>query len=108
MTGSMAILVSNGTWNKLTDQEKEIFLRAGREAGDVSYEFVKKMADGFAEQVEEKGVELIRNSDLTKEERDSFLNATQPVWEKYRGEVGEEFYDYFNEVREKAIADLGL
>lgn len=108
MTGSMAILVSNGTWNKLTDQEKEIFLRAGREAGDVSYEFVKKMAEGFAEQVEEKGVELIRNSDLTKEERDSFLNATQPVWEKYRGEVGEEFYDYFNEVREKAIADLGL
>lgn len=53
-------------------------------------------------------MELIRNSDLTKEERDSFLNATQPVWEKYRGEVGEEFYDYFNEVREKAIADLGL
>ena len=33
--------------------------------------------------------------DLTPAERDAFKKATKPIWDKYRGIVGPELFDFF-------------
>ena len=84
--------MSTQMWNQLTDSEKEIVSAAFREeAEDAMMEFDEKLDDVYAE-FEEYGIEVIRNSELTEEERQSFVDAQMGIWEQYSAEIDPDFY----------------
>ena len=50
------------------------------------------LAEEAAQMVRDAGVEMY---DLTEEQRQEWIDASQPLYEQYRSVVGEEFYDWF-------------
>ena len=58
--------------------------------------------------VEKMGGKLVKNSELTAEERAAFKAVVQPVWDKYKDVIGEDFYNYFVDVTQKAAKARGF
>ena len=86
------LFMATETWNKLTDSEKEIFQRACREHPVVAQTEYNKRLDEFYQKFTDAGIEVIRNSELTEEERQSFQDAVMPVWDKYIQNMDPDFY----------------
>ncbi len=86
-----AITISELTWNRLSEEEKEIFQSA---AAEVTAEFQKTIKEKEAVQIEElkaAGVEMIELDDY-----DKWVEAARPLEEKY----GAGFEDMIREIRE--------
>ncbi len=86
-----AITISELTWNKLTDEEKEIFKTT---AAEVTADFQKTLKEKEAVQIEElkrANVELIEIQDY-----DKWVEAAKPLEEKY----GAGFEDTIKMIRE--------
>lgn len=47
-----------------------------------------------SDSIAEKGVTII---DLDEEQRQAWIDASQPLYEKYSGVIGEDFYNWFME-----------
>jgi TRAP-type transport system periplasmic protein len=92
------IIVAPEFWKKLTPEQQKIFYEAGKECIKVNREVdaaLEKKLPGSGVSVEEfcqkNEVKLI---DLTPAEREAFKEATKPIWDKYRGIVGPELFDF--------------
>ncbi|MDO4312013.1 MAG: TRAP transporter substrate-binding protein [Eubacteriales bacterium] len=84
-------------WNALTADTQEAIKKAWKE---VSAESIKKfpaLYEEQAQQMRDNGVEVI---DLTDEQRQTWKDASEPLYEQYRGVIGEDFYDWFMELVE--------
>ena len=92
------ILMSEKTWDSLTEDEQAIFQQAADETG---VEVHKIIADDAAELrgvLEEKGMTFI---DLTPEQKAAFKDALKPVYEKYIPIIGEEKWSMAEEINAK-------
>lgn len=86
-----AITISELTWNRLSEEEKEIFRST---AAEVTAEFQKTIKEKESVQIEElkaAGVEMIELEDY-----DKWVEAAKPLEEKY----GAGFEDMIREIRE--------
>lgn len=93
------ILLINPTfWKRLSAEDQQIFRTAAKLATETNRlrnaEIKKKLPKlgiSVEEYCEQNGVELI---DLTADERQQFRDAMTPVWDKYRGIMGDEIFDF--------------
>ncbi|MFV0437406.1 MAG: TRAP transporter substrate-binding protein DctP [Desulfopila sp.] len=91
------IVVSPDYWQTLSDADKQIFRQAARVAIDtnrrINAELEKKLPESglsIAAYAQENGIEIV---ELTVEQRASFRQAMQPVWQKYRAKIGDDLFD---------------
>jgi TRAP-type C4-dicarboxylate transport system substrate-binding protein len=78
-------VVSLDCWNdKLTDEDKALFMECAEEAQTLAFNDQKKMNEDAIEAVSAiEGLTFIRNSELTDEAKAGFREAVAPVWEKH-------------------------
>ncbi|WP_028893353.1 DctP family TRAP transporter solute-binding subunit [Syntrophorhabdus aromaticivorans] len=85
-------VVNKAFWNSLTPEQQKIF----REAAEVQIKVnregnAKNRVDALAKAKAQKVDVTI----LTNKERDAFKKAVQPVLDKYRTQLGTEWFDFF-------------
>ena len=93
------IIVGVDFWDRLNDAQKKIFQEAGRICiktnRAVTAAQMKKMFKlnmSIEEYVKKAKVQLV---ELNEAQRAEWAQAMKPVWDKYRGKVGAEFFDFF-------------
>jgi len=86
--GTSVILMNEKVLQKLSSKNQAAVLRAGKEAG-VYQRWLSTIShvDGLAK-MEELGVKVNVVSD-----RQAFIDKVKPVWDKYRGIIGDEWFD---------------
>ncbi|MCX5808398.1 MAG: DctP family TRAP transporter solute-binding subunit [Proteobacteria bacterium] len=85
-------VVNKKFWNSLTPEQQNIF----REAAEVQIKVNREgNAKGSADAVEKARAQKVDVYILTAQDRAVFKKAVKPVYDKYRGVFGAEWYDYF-------------
>ena len=74
--GCGVLLVSEYTWNMLTDEQKGWMMEAGKTASDACYEYNIRQEEAFFTELESKGVKLIPVKDIEK-----WQSACQPIYD---------------------------
>lgn len=86
-------IINTNVWNKLSPEQQEILQTATNNGEEYAKATYPGQYDHFME------VALadykINVHELTPEERQAFVDASQPVYDKYRDKIGAEFYDWF-------------
>ena len=87
----IALFVSDTLWQKLSTEQQVLMRDACKYVeGTVVENQQKAIDDSYAVGEEEYGVEVTL---LTDEQREVFREACQPVYDKYRPIIGDEYYD---------------
>jgi len=92
--------VNGDVWNRLTDEEKSIFLEVAREASMRSKELSDKNFEEFRKAVEEHGVELV---EFSPELRREFVQKAAPLFEELKKNAspkGVELYEALMELQQ--------
>lgn len=92
--GLAVILMNDKAFMALPKDQQDAILRAGREAGDYQ-RWISAVShiDGLAN-LQKLGVKVNVVSD-----RDAFVKAVQPVWEKYKTEIGADWIKRVSEAK---------
>jgi tripartite ATP-independent transporter DctP family solute receptor len=103
------LIMAGSTWEKLSPEQQKYFLDYSSEMEA----FTRKKWDESSEMgrkvfVEKMSGKLVKNSELTAKEKAAFKAAAQPVWDKYKEVIGEDFYKYFTDVTRKAAKAKGF
>ena len=86
--GVVIMIMNDGIYESLTDEEKAVIEKAGKEAGAYQrWVSAKSHVDGMA-RLADHGVEV-----NTVADRQPFVDAVGPIWEKYKPEIGPELVD---------------
>ncbi|SHJ52066.1 tripartite ATP-independent transporter solute receptor, DctP family [Malonomonas rubra DSM 5091] len=92
------IVVNPDFWNRLSPEYQQIFREAAKIATDVNRarnveikQSLPKLEISIEEYCKQNNVELIN---LTDAEREEFRKAMIPVWDKYRGIIGDDIFDF--------------
>jgi tripartite ATP-independent transporter DctP family solute receptor len=86
------VVVNKKFWATLTPDQQKIF----REAADIQIKVNREgNAKGTADAVEKAKALKVEVYVLTAQDRAVFKAAVKPVYDKYRGVFGAEWYDYF-------------
>jgi tripartite ATP-independent transporter DctP family solute receptor len=86
------VVVNKKFWSTLTPEQQQIF----REAAEVQIKVNREgNAKGSADAVEKARALKVEVYVLTAQDRAVFKAAVKPVYDKYRGVFGAEWYDYF-------------
>ncbi|WP_228551124.1 TRAP transporter substrate-binding protein [Sporosarcina cascadiensis] len=89
-------LISQKTWDGLTPEEQEIVESAAIEAGEHNRQLSRETAKSALEEL--KG--QMEYNKVSDEELEAFREAVQPVIEKHKSSIGEEFVEkYLNEIK---------
>lgn len=86
-----AVLTNSKFWNSLTPDQQKLFLEAMKEAT----EYERKLCD----ELNQKSFEKLKASGkleiyhLTEEDRQAFIKAMQPVYDKYKDVIGQEYLE---------------
>lgn len=93
------IIISPDVWAKLSDAQKKIFkeaakvcIKTNREMNAKLHQKLPKSGISVAEYCKKNKVKVI---ELSAAERQAFAKAMKPVWDKYKGIVGADLYDFF-------------
>jgi len=98
-----ALIVSNGAWAKLNEEERKIIIESAKVAEEYGYSIVStKLTGKYFEPLKEKGVTVIKHEDLTEAELNECRDAVQKVWDKFKPIVGEKVYNAFVSAVDKA------
>ena len=89
---TQATFMNLNLWNSLTAETQEAIHQAFLDTYPEVKEEMPVLAEESAQQVRDAGVEVY---DLTDEQRQEWVDASQPLYEQYRSVIGEEFYDWF-------------
>ena len=88
-------LISNAVWNKLSPEQQEIIQNATNEMEDWTEQKYPEIAEEYTQiALEDYNLQI---HELTEEERQAFVDASQSVYEKHRDKIGGEYYDWFME-----------
>lgn len=94
---SQSTFMNLDLWNSFSEEARDGIEQAWKANFEVIVDEVAGMSDEFSEKVREAGGTVI---DLDEEGRQLWIDASEPLYEKYRGVIGEEFYDWFIELTE--------
>ena len=81
-------------WNSLTKETQESIRQAWKDTYPALLEELVPYVQEASDSIAEKGVTII---DLDEEQRQAWIDASQPLYEKYSGVIGEDFYNWFME-----------
>lgn len=95
---NMLLLCSGFTWETLTPEQQDIILECAMEAQKMANELGLAEVESSHERAAEVRADFKITDDLTAEERATFVDAAMPVWEKYKDEVGAEFFEFTYEL----------
>lgn len=89
-----AIVLATGSvfWNGLSDTDKTMFRDAARKAMAFERTVVQEEDESLPAKLAEAGMEV---TTLSAEQIKVFQDALQPVYEEYRGKLGEDFVSLF-------------
>ncbi|MBQ0139213.1 MAG: TRAP transporter substrate-binding protein [Kurthia sp.] len=88
-------LISKKTWDGLSEEQQEIVRKAAIEAGEHNRDLSRETAKSALEELKKQ----MTFSELSSEELAKFKKAVEPVIEKYKSTIGEEFVkEYLAEV----------
>ncbi len=97
----LIFVVNKEVWNSWTPQDRELVRQAALEAGKEEIAIARKgmnePGQPLLKDIEAMGVNIVR---LTPAERDAFVKATRPIYDKWKGQVGADLVS----MAEKAIA----
>ena len=85
------VIMSKITWDKLTEEQREIIMETVLEAQAYQRELVQQMDQDDRDAIMAEGKNEI--IELTLEERLKFREAAMPVYEKYEDEIGKDLID---------------
>lgn len=85
------ILISEITWNTLTEEERQVILEAARRTQAYNREEIDRADNKAYEALERAGVQI-----LEPEDKDAWGKAMEPVYQKY----GAPFLDLIEEIRQ--------
>lgn len=86
------VFMNLDVWNSLTPATQEAIRKAWK---DVTAETAAEQVPLVPQQAKELADTGINIIELTADEKQQWIDASQPLYEKYRGVIGEEFYDWF-------------
>lgn len=87
------LMVSGRFWNRLSEEDKDLFRRAGRAA----YLAHRSMVEESMTEVMANLSRVMNVNYITPEQRAAFLQAAQPVYDQARRNVGDSIVDRFIE-----------
>lgn len=82
-----AIAVSKRLWGKLTDEQREIFRAAAKEAGDHEIKLSRERNAKYIQSIEDGGVKVTR---LSPENLQKFTDIADAVWTEFEPVYGKE------------------
>lgn len=86
--GLADVLINEKVFQALSEENQQAIVRAGQEAGTYQRRLsAESHVEGLAK-LTELGVKVNK-----VEDRQAFIDKVRPVWEKYRGKIGEELFD---------------
>jgi len=86
------VVVNKKFWNSLTPEQQKIF----REAADVQIKVNREgNAKGSADAITKAKAQKVDVYVLTQQDREAFKKAVKPVYDKYKGVLGAEWYNFF-------------
>ena len=92
-------IVSKDAWSQVTPENQEKILDIFRQMENgVSYDIWKEYYDKSMAKMDEWGVKV---STLTPEETTQWKDASQPIYDKYKSVIGEDYYDWYLELLAK-------
>ncbi|MDW7677111.1 MAG: DctP family TRAP transporter solute-binding subunit [Bacillota bacterium] len=86
------LFISQLTWDKLNDEQKQIIQEAAIEARDYMRQVGIDQEAGLIEELRASGTEII---ELTPEEVRMFQEATKDVYKEFEDQIGEEYMQFF-------------
>jgi len=93
------IIVNQDVWNKLTPDQKKIFYEAGVECiqvnRQVNIDLTKKLPRSDLSIEEYCKKNEVKVVELTGPERQAFKTAVVGVWDRYKGIIGKDLFDFF-------------
>lgn len=95
------MVINNGIMAKLSPEQQAVVRDCASVIWDSGLERMEKDFADKAAKAEELNVELIH---LTDEERAVFRDACQPVYDKYKDIIGEDFYNWYTELVASTIS----
>lgn len=91
-------LISQKTWDGLSEEQREIVQKAATEAGEHNRELSRETAASALEELKSS----MEYNKIEGAELDKFKAAVQPVIEKYKSTIGEDFVNEYLEEIKKA------
>lgn len=89
------ILINQEVFNSLSEEDQQIMIEAAEETTDYMLEEIKKIDEEALAEIKEAGVEV---TELSDDELEAFIDATESVYEKYT-EKDPLIADFVNEVQ---------
>jgi tripartite ATP-independent transporter DctP family solute receptor len=90
----LVFAVNRQVWDGFSEEDREIVGRAAREAGALGIELARQGLVGpdqsKVREIEALGVAVVQ---LTDAERDAFVAATRPVYDRWKARIGPELVD---------------
>lgn len=93
-----ALLMNNEFYEELPEDLQEIVMDGARMFRDEQRKLAHEQDDEYLEVLKEEGVQV---NDITEEQREMFIEATQPVFEKYDEKLGNNLIDELFEAIEE-------
>lgn len=81
--GPAQVLISEITWNKLSDEMKQAIQKAAEEARDYQRQLLMDLEEEYIEGLKKEGMQV------NEVNKDAFQESAKAVWEAYRSEFGD-------------------
>jgi TRAP-type C4-dicarboxylate transport system substrate-binding protein len=82
-------------WNSLTQETRDAIQKAWKDIYPIAKAELAGLPEYDTQMVKDAGVTVI---ELNDEQKQAWIEASQPLYDKYRGVIGEEFYDFAMEL----------
>jgi len=86
------VLVNVNWWRTLSNENRILIKKIANESVALEEKLLRKNTKEFREKIGEEGMDIYY---ITEESKESFREAVQPVWEKYKLVFGESFMHSF-------------
>lgn len=87
MADPLVFAISNRVWDQFSPEDQALLKQAAVDAGQWEIEKSRSEVDGILAAIKERGVEV---TELTPEQRDAFIKATESVYDKWSSRIGED------------------
>ncbi|MFC3041793.1 DctP family TRAP transporter solute-binding subunit [Virgibacillus xinjiangensis] len=84
------LLMNNDFYQSLPEDLQKLVMEAAEEFREEQRELAQQQDTEFLEDLKENGMEV---NELTEEQRQEFIDAVQPVYEKYEEEIGQDLIE---------------
>ncbi len=93
----LVIMVSNTTWNKLSEADRQAFTRAAKEAAVYERAEIAKIVDSYLEDLAKEGMIINEVAD-----KKPFQDSVMPMYQEFEGKIGADVLEAVLSARDAA------